>query len=119
MSNNEVLEIFERFLRNDKKASENTLNSYMRDIRQLADYLQAETEHGLIDADEEDLDEYISSLREAGKSVATVSRSIASIKCMYQHLVIKQYLKHKRISIKKRKKQKESAFCFLLFRVLT
>ena len=94
MSNNEVLEIFERYLRNDKKASENTLNSYMRDIRQLAEFLQAETEHGLIDANEEDLDEYISSLRDAGKSVATVSRSIASIKCLYQHLVIKQYLKH-------------------------
>ncbi|MBQ3373752.1 MAG: site-specific tyrosine recombinase XerD [Oscillospiraceae bacterium] len=94
MTNNEVLEIFERYLRNDKKASENTLNSYMRDIRQLSEYLQTETVHGLIDADEADLDGYISSLREAGKSVATVSRSIASIKCMYQHLVIKQYLKH-------------------------
>ena len=58
MQNSEVMEIFERYLRNDKKASENTLNSYLRDIRQLGDYLQAETVHGLIDADE-DIKQYI------------------------------------------------------------
>ena len=90
----EVLEIFERYLKNDKKASANTLNSYLRDIRQLSEYLQAETTHGLLNADEDDLDGYIRTLRSMGKSVATVSRSIASIKCMYTHLVIKQYIKH-------------------------
>ena len=94
MHDAEVLEIFEKYLRNDKKASANTLNSYIRDIRQLSEYLSAETEHGLIDADEKDLDAYITKLRQAGKSVATVSRCIASIKCMYTHLVNRQYLKH-------------------------
>ena len=90
----EVLEIFEKYLKNDKKASPNTLNSYMRDIRQLSDYLAQETDHDLMSTDEEDLDGYIQMLRSSGKSVATVSRGIASIKCMYTHLVIKQYLKH-------------------------
>ena len=41
----------------------------------------------LIDADAEDLGEYIAMLRGSGKSVATVSRSIASIKCLYSHLL--------------------------------
>ncbi len=94
MHDSDVLKIFEKYLINDKKASDNTLNSYMRDIRQLSEYLQTETAHGLINADEKDLDAYIQDLRGRGKSVATVSRSIASIKCMYTHLVIKQYLKH-------------------------
>lgn len=94
MQNADVLEIFELYLRKDKKASENTLSSYMRDIRQLAEYLENETAHDLMSADEKDLNGYIQSLRELGKSVSTVSRSIASIKCMYTHLVIKQYLKH-------------------------
>lgn len=94
MSNNECLEIFESYLRNDKKASDNTLSSYMRDIRQLGDYLEANTEHDIATADEDDLAEYIDVLRSAGKSVATVSRSIASIKCMYTHFCIKQLLKH-------------------------
>ena len=94
MENAEVLEIFEKYLRNDKKASDNTLNSYLRDIRQLAAYLEEECSHSLLEADESDLDEYIRSLRSAGKSVSTVSRCIASIKCLYTHLVIRQILKH-------------------------
>lgn len=94
MQNAEVMEIFEQYLRRDKKASENTLSSYMRDIRQLTEYLDNETTHDLMSTDEKDLDGYIQSLRDLGKSVSTVSRSIASIKCMYTHLVIKQYLKH-------------------------
>ena len=94
MENSEVLEIFEKYLRNDKKASDNTLNSYLRDIRQLAVYLEEECSHSLLEADESDLDEYIRSLRSSGKSVSTVSRCIASVKCLYTHLVIKQILKH-------------------------
>ena len=94
LDNTEVMEVFEKYLRNDKKASDNTLNSYLRDIRQLTVYLEEETDHDLLTADEADLDGYIRTLRDAGKSVSTVSRSIASIKCLYTHLVIKQILKH-------------------------
>ena len=92
MQNGEVIEMFERYLTEDKKASANTLSSYLRDIRQLAEYLDNQTEHGLVDADAEDLGEYIAMLRGNGKSVATVSRSIASIKCLYSHLFIKQLI---------------------------
>ena len=80
MQNQECLAIFEDYLKNEKNASSNTLSSYMRDIRQLADYLEANTETDIVSATEEDLVEYIQHLRESGKSVATVSRSIASIK---------------------------------------
>ena len=90
MQNGEVIEMFERYLTEDKKASANTLSSYLRDIRQLSEFLDNQTEHGLVDADAEDLGEYIAMLRGNGKSVATVSRSIASIKCLYSHLFIKQ-----------------------------
>ncbi len=92
MHNNEVIEMFDRYLTEDKKASANTLSSYLRDIRQLSEFLENQTEHGLIDADAEDLGEYIAMLRASGKSVATVSRSIASIKCLYSHLFIKQLI---------------------------
>lgn len=93
MSDNEVLEIFEKYLTEDKKASANTLSSYLRDIRQLSEYLDAESDHDLVSADGEDLQAYIDALREAGKSVSTVSRCIASIKSLYAHLCIKQYLR--------------------------
>ena len=79
ITNEECLNLFEKYLVEDKKASANTLSSYMRDVRQLVDYLN---ENRIVDATAEELDGYISSLRSAGKSVATVSRTIASIKCL-------------------------------------
>jgi len=92
MQNTEIIEIFEKYLVEDKKASANTLSSYLRDIRQLGEYLEQNCGTTIFEAGEEDLSDYIESLRSAGKSVATVSRSIASIKCLYMHLCIKQIL---------------------------
>jgi integrase/recombinase XerD len=89
ITNEECLNLFEKYLVEDKKASPNTLSSYLRDVRQLVDYLN---ENRIVDATAEELTEYISSLRAAGKSVATVSRTIASIKCLYSHLFIKQII---------------------------
>ena len=93
MSNSDVITIFERYLREDKKASENTMSSYLRDIRQLAEYLETECGCSILEAEEEDINGYIAHLRSMGKSVATVSRSIASIKGLYTHLVINRHLK--------------------------
>ena len=94
MKDNEYIELFEKYLREDKNASENTIASYSRDIRQLSDYLRTETGHDLETATDEDLGDYIGMLREGGKSVSTVSRCIASIKNMYTHFNITQQLKH-------------------------
>ena len=89
ITNEECLNLFEKYLVEDKKASANTLSSYMRDVRQLVDYLN---ENRIVDATAEELGGYIAALRAAGKSVATVSRTIASIKCLYSHLFIKQII---------------------------
>ena len=93
MKNEEILAIFEDYLRNGKNAPENTLASYLRDIRQLADFLEKEEGTTLYNATDENLNNYISKLRADGKSVATVSRAIASIKALYTNLCINQYLK--------------------------
>ena len=92
MENSYYYDRFNDYLVNDKKASNNTLSSYLRDIRQFGDYLVSHDLPGYADAGEEELVEYISWLRNSGKSVATVSRNIASLKCFYsflmsQHLV--------------------------------
>ena len=78
---------FRNYLINEKKASSNTLSSYLRDIRQFGEYLDSHEDVGYTDADELVLGNYISFLRSAGKSVSTVSRNIASLKCFYSYLV--------------------------------
>ena len=87
MLNSECLEIFNKYLVEVKKCSQNTLSSYMRDVRQLGDYLETHSDASIAEADGDELYEYIQWLKGNGKSVATVSRAIASIKCMYGVLV--------------------------------
>ena len=84
------LEKFEQYLTDVKKASANTLASYMRDVRQLSDYVAAHDLPGLDSLDDEELAAYIAWLRHNGKSPATVSRCIASLKSFYSLLLSKE-----------------------------
>ena len=85
---------FENYLINTKHASANTLSSYLRDIRQLGEYLSSHTDLSYVTADEDALSDYVASLRKQGKSVATVSRAIASIKCFYTFLLNSGLIDH-------------------------
>jgi len=86
------LELYKKYLVEEKKASENTLSSYMRDIRQFGSYLASHTSLGFTSAGEDDLSAYVSWLKSAGKSIATVSRLIASLKSFYGVLLIKGHV---------------------------
>ncbi len=92
MDHGEYLAMYDRFLTEEKKASLNTKSSYLCDIRQFGAFLVTLDEMDYADATEDDLADYISYLRQAGKSAATVSRSIASLKNFYAFLVKKSYV---------------------------
>ena len=93
MQNDYYLEHFERYLTDEKQASKNTLSSYLRDIRQFGSYLASHGDYMFTDVNEGILSEYIDWLRASGKSVATVSRSIASLKNFYSYLSVKGFIK--------------------------
>ena len=59
----------------------------MRDLRQLDEFVRSRDSVSFSDIGEDLLAEYISWLRATGKSVATVSRNIASLKCFFGFLV--------------------------------
>ena len=88
------LEKFEKYLTDVKKASANTLASYMRDVRQLSDYVAAHDLPDLDSLDDDELAAYIAWLRHNGKSPATVSRCIASLKCFYSLLLTQGIVDH-------------------------
>ena len=90
MQNQECLSLFEDYLKNEKKASANTLSSYLRDIRQFGLYLDMHTDTDICEADEGEIQEYISWLKNNGKSISTVSRCIASLKNLYSFLCLRQ-----------------------------
>jgi len=77
------LNLFQQYLIQEKNASENTLSSYMRDLRQLEDFFCGVD---LADLTESNLQDYLEHLAEIGKSKATTARNIASWKSFYSFL---------------------------------
>ena len=64
----DVLKDYEVFLTTEKKASANTLSSYLRDVRQFAVYLERE-KRALGDVTQSDVERYVKYLAGKGKSV--------------------------------------------------
>ena len=83
---------FLEFIKEDKKLSENTLQSYRRDIVQFEEYVNS-NKLNYLKVTEEDMKNYFSHLQEVGKKTSTISRNIASIRSFYQFLVRKKKLK--------------------------
>jgi integrase/recombinase XerD len=75
-----------KFLQNDKKLSDNTLQSYNRDITQFERYIE-ENQIDYTKVEEKQVKEYLEYLQEIGKKTSTVSRNLASIRSFYQYLV--------------------------------
>ena len=80
----DIISRYEDYLVQIKHASNNTISSYMRDIHQYASYLVS-AGSDVLDATQQTVASYISWLQNRGKSPATVSRSLASLKSLYQY----------------------------------
>ena len=80
------IKLFLDFLKVDKKLSENTLQSYKRDVEQYEKYVE-ENRINYLKVTEEDIRDYMEYLREENKKQSTISRSLASIRSFYQFLI--------------------------------
>lgn len=77
---------YQNYLVQDKHASENTVVSYIRDIRQFASYL-ATVNVEVVRVIKADISKYVSWMQMEGKSQASVARSLASLKGFFSFLV--------------------------------
>ena len=84
----ELLLVYEDFLKTEKQASSNTVSSYMRDVCQFAAAMDSKSVP-LTQVANQDVEDYASALTKRGKSPATVTRSVASIKSFYSCMVNK------------------------------
>ncbi|MBQ7769325.1 MAG: tyrosine recombinase XerD [Oscillospiraceae bacterium] len=79
----DLIKAYENYLSKVKQASANTISSYMRDIRQFAEWLGTEVS----EATQLNISDYLQHLEQDGRSAATISRTLASLKNFFAYLV--------------------------------
>lgn len=88
----DLVRAYENYLTKVKQASANTVASYMRDIRQYAQWLNEAEGVDVVDASQQNISAYLSHLEAEGRSGATLSRSLASLKNFYGYVVSTGFL---------------------------
>ena len=88
----ELFEAFSVYLEAERGASQNTREAYLRDLGRLAAFL---AESGISEAEQispKELCAYLETLSEEGRSAATISRNVASVRTFFAWLVKEERL---------------------------
>ena len=88
----DLVQAYENYLTKVKHASSNTIASYMRDIRQFSQWLNESEGIDVIDASQLNIGDYMRHQEVQGRSGATISRCLASLKNFYLYLVSSGFL---------------------------
>ena len=94
----DLIQAYENYLTKVKQASGNTVSSYIRDIRQFSEWLQHSQEQDVLDATQVNISDYLTYLQSQGKSGATASRNLASLKNFYAYAVSSGFLEESPVS---------------------
>lgn len=94
----DIIQAYENYLSKVKQASENTISSYMRDIRQFSEWMQMGGTSDIVNATQVNIRDYLAHLQAEGKSGATASRSLASLKNFYAYVVSSGFLEASPVS---------------------
>ncbi|GAA0105541.1 tyrosine-type recombinase/integrase [Paraclostridium sordellii] len=88
----QILDEYIRYIQSVRKLTENTVNSYLIDLKKYLTYIKNKN-IDLFDSTENDIISYIIELEKTDVSTATISRSISSIKSFYEYLFLNRYIK--------------------------
>lgn len=88
----DLIHAYENYLTKVKQASGNTVSSYMRDIRQFSGWLHDQEGIDVLNANQVNISAYLEHLKAQGKSGATASRVLASLKNFYGYVVSTGFL---------------------------
>ena len=86
------IKLFLEFLQSDKRLSNNTLQSYKRDILQYKNYVDI-NKINYLKVSKEDIKKYLMYLQDMNKKTSTISRNLASIRSFYQFLLRNKKIK--------------------------
>ncbi|NLJ31780.1 MAG: site-specific tyrosine recombinase XerD [Clostridiales bacterium] len=81
-------EDFSNYLIHERSVSENTLDSYLRDVVHYLNFLTSQGLDNPASANKEIVQRYVQRLGEEKKTNSTISRNMASVRCFYRYLMI-------------------------------
>lgn len=84
-----LITAFQSYLINQKSNSANTIESYLRDVSFFLNYLAEKEIESPTHADESFMQEYVEYQRGLGRSLTTISRNMASVRCFYKFLIFR------------------------------
>lgn len=97
------------YIKIEKGLSENSLEAYLRDINTFNQYLLNLKIDALKDINKTNIITYLVYLQRNGKSSSTISRSLASIRCMFQFLLNRNIISEDpTLNLKSPKKEKKT-----------
>lgn len=82
-----IIDKYLTYLSDSKNTASNTLSAYKRDLASYSEYLGSK-KIGIKDADADNISEYKKILVKNGRSVATVSRCMSSLRSFYKYLMV-------------------------------
>jgi len=94
----DLINAYENHLVKVKKASNNTVASYMRDIRQFSAWIHQHEGITVLGATQLNISAYLEYIQDQGKSAATASRTLASLKNFYNYAVSTGFLENSPIT---------------------
>lgn len=88
----DVISAYEAYLVKVKRASSNTTVSYLRDIKQFAQWMAEKAKLEIGDATQTHIRQYLAYLEDEGRSSATMSRVLASLRSFFTYLIASGFL---------------------------
>ena len=92
MSWKQSIKEFKSYLRIERSLSDNTIDSYLRDIQKLSNFSE-EKDLNELQITKAEVKEFIAEINKEGISARSQSRIISGIKAFYKYLILEDYLK--------------------------
>ena len=89
---NLLLDKFTDYIGSVRKLSDNTVESYCRDIKQYIEYIESKNIQSLKNTNKTTVITYLLYLQKNGRATSTISRSLASIRAFYQYLTAERII---------------------------
>lgn len=87
-----ILEDYSKYIKEEKKLSNNTIIAYLRDISCFNKYLKETSLKTIKDVNKTIIITYLIYLQKIGRTPSSISRNMSGIRCLFQFLLNKNYI---------------------------